>query len=130
MSKLIAECPVCHGELKICALKCADCGLELRNDFKLSEFDLLSEEDYKFLICFLKNKGSLKSLQEEMGISYPYAKKKLDTLLVNLGLAEPDENIFTIINFIYMIIFNTYNLLFIISIYIFLSHHSSNVNVL
>ena len=46
MSKLIAECPVCHGELKICALKCADCGLELRNDFKLSEFDLLSEEDY------------------------------------------------------------------------------------
>ena len=27
MSKLIAECPVCHGELKICALKCADCGL-------------------------------------------------------------------------------------------------------
>ena len=31
-----------------------------------------------------------------MGISYPYAKKKLDTLLVNLGLAEPDENIFTI----------------------------------
>lgn len=96
MSKLIAECPVCHGELKICALKCADCGLELRNDFKLSEFDLLSEDDYKFLICFLKNKGSLKSLQEEMGISYPYAKKKLDTLLVNLGLAEPDENIFTI----------------------------------
>lgn len=96
MSRIIAECPVCHRKLKICALKCDSCGLELRNDFDLSKFDLLSETDYEFLICFLKNKGSLKSLQEEMGISYPYAKKKLDILLANLGLAEADENNHTI----------------------------------
>lgn len=82
----LTECPVCHGHLKITTVKCDDCGLELKNDFDLSIFDRLNNDDYEFLIAFLKNKGNLKSLQAEMGISYPFAKKKLDNLLYNLKL--------------------------------------------
>ena len=84
----LTECPVCHGHLKITTVKCEDCGLELKNDFDLSIFDRLTNEDYEFLIAFLKNKGNLKSLQAEMGISYPFAKKKLDNLLYNLKLTH------------------------------------------
>ena len=56
----------------------------MKNDFDLSIFDRLNNDDYEFLIAFLKNKGNLKSLQAEMGISYPFAKKKLE-LLINLS---------------------------------------------
>lgn len=85
------ECPVCHGNLKITTIKCEDCGLELKNDFNLSVFDRLKNDDYDFLIAFLKSRGNLKTLQSDLGISYPFAKKKLDNLLFNLGI-ESNKN--------------------------------------
>ncbi|MEE1504585.1 MAG: DUF2089 family protein [Acutalibacteraceae bacterium] len=84
----ISKCPVCKNELHIEKLKCNHCGLELKNDFQISPFDALDEEYKSFLITFLKCKGNLKSLQEKLGISYPYAKKKLNDLLKALDLYE------------------------------------------
>ncbi len=80
------KCPICHGDLKITTIKCENCGIELKNDFNMSTFDRLSDEDYNFLIEFLKSRGNLKELQTNLGISYPFAKKKLDKLLFNLGI--------------------------------------------
>lgn len=88
MAKLISKCPICGGELSVPVLKCGDCGLELKNDFELSPFDRLSEEQNTFLISFLKNQGNLKSVQAELNLSYPAAKKKMADLLSFLGLAE------------------------------------------
>lgn len=88
MAKLISKCPICGGELSVPVLKCGDCGLELKNDFELSPFDRLSEEQNTFLISFLKNQGNLKSVQAELKLSYPAAKKKMADLLSFLGLAE------------------------------------------
>lgn len=85
MKQLLSTCPACQGQLRISALKCPDCGLELRNDFELSPFEQLSNDQYVFLMNFLKNRGNLKNLQNEMQISYPTAKKKLDEVLAALG---------------------------------------------
>lgn len=91
MKRLLTTCPSCHEKLMISAMKCPECGLELRNNFEPSIFDQLSDEQYAYLISFLKNRGNLKGLQNELQISYPLAKKRLETLLVALGLQGAAE---------------------------------------
>lgn len=84
--KLLSKCPACDGALVIRSLQCSNCGLELRNEFDFSEFDRLEKEELDFLLCFLKCRGNLSMVQDEMRISYPVAKKRLSSLLISLGL--------------------------------------------
>ena len=88
MSKLISQCPCCNSTLHIAALQCPDCNVELRNTFELSAFDRLDSEKMNFLISFLRHRGNLKNLQEEIGISYPTAKKRLEDLLIDLEIEQ------------------------------------------
>ena len=88
MQKLPGKCPACGGALRITALRCCECGLELKNDFPPSRFDRLDNEQYAFLLSFLRARGNLKNLQNEMQISYPTAKKRLEELLVMLDLTD------------------------------------------
>ena len=87
MSKLISKCPCCNGTLNITSLQCPDCGVELQNTFEQSTFDRLDEDQMNFLLSFLKHRGNLKNLQEEIDISYPTAKKRLEELLIALEIA-------------------------------------------
>lgn len=87
MQKVIPECPICGGRLKIAALRCGDCGLELRNDFGQGALSALDPEQEAFLLCFLKHRGNMSLVQREEGVSYPTAKKRLDNLLEVMGLA-------------------------------------------
>lgn len=93
MAKILSECPACGTKLRIAALHCTGCGMELRNDFELSTFDALNAEQTDFLLTFLKQRGNMSSVQSELGISYPTAKKRLDELLVALQLAEETQEI-------------------------------------
>ena len=94
MPKVIPNCPACGTKLRITSLRCSGCGMELRNDFDLSPFDMLNPKEVDFLITFLKQRGNMSSVQSELGLSYPAAKKRLDDLLVALNLAEdsPQKN--------------------------------------
>lgn len=91
MIKRITECPSCKNKLSIVTLKCNNCGLEIHNEFAGNIFDSLNNEQYNFLIAFLKNRGNMKMLQNELNISYPYAKKRLDELLVALDLLNVEN---------------------------------------
>lgn len=91
MSVLVTKCPGCHKDMEIAVLRCPECGLELRNRFALSAFDLLDSEGMEFLMAFLKNRGNLKSVQNDLGISYPTAKKRLESLLASLGIVSAEQ---------------------------------------
>ncbi|MBE6916447.1 MAG: DUF2089 domain-containing protein [Ruminococcaceae bacterium] len=91
MSMMISKCPCCHGTLNITSLQCSNCGTELRNTFEISVFDRLDKEQMGFLLSFLKHRGNLKSLQEEIDISYPTAKKKLEELLIALEITQEQK---------------------------------------
>lgn len=93
MVKVISECPSCGGALKIAVLRCSDCGLELHNDFQRSPFDSLTADQTEFLISFLRQRGNMSSLQAELGISYPTAKKRLENLLTALELSDNTSQI-------------------------------------
>lgn len=91
MRKAISTCPACQGKLHIATLACPDCGMELRNTFDLSPFDMLDDEKAAFLLCFLRNRGNLKNVQAEMQMSYPTAKRRLDEILLALDLYEEED---------------------------------------
>ena len=91
MKRMLTTCPYCQGTLKIAALRCPSCDIEIKKDFEISRFDKLTDDEYQFLLTFLENRGNLKEVQEKMSISYPTAKKKLDELLQNLNLLNEDS---------------------------------------
>lgn len=85
------RCPVCNGKLKLSRLVCPDCSAEYPADRLLSPYDDLSREDSEFLKVFLTCRGNMKDVQAACGISYPTAKKRLDSLLVALGFTDENE---------------------------------------
>lgn len=66
--------------------------MALSNTFELGLFEKLSNEQQSFLLSFLRCRGNLKNLQNELQISYPTAKKRLDDLLLALNLVESADD--------------------------------------
>ncbi|MEW5884130.1 MAG: DUF2089 family protein, partial [Armatimonadota bacterium] len=54
--------------------------------FRLSPFDKLSGEQTAFLTTFLRCRGVIAAVERELGISYPTARARLDSLLQALNL--------------------------------------------
>ncbi len=88
---MIKTCPACNSSLVISTLQCPNCKMELRGEFELNNFDRLSAEQTAFLLSFLKNRGNLSAVQAALQMSYPTAKKRLDEILIQLGLEETIE---------------------------------------
>lgn len=93
MNNVIGECPICQSDLKVTQLKCVSCGTELHGSFQLSKFNYLTKEHLYFIEVFIKNRGNIKQIEKELGISYPTVKKNLDEVIVSLGyeLSEEDK---------------------------------------
>lgn len=91
MNNMITHCPCCGEKLHIAVLQCSACGVEIKNIFEPSKFDALDMEQRTFLFSFLKNRGNMKNVQNELVISYPTAKKRLDDLLESLDIVKTDD---------------------------------------
>ena len=82
------KCCVCGHKLTVSRLSCEECGTALEGRFSGCRFCSLSPEEELFLITFLKNRGSIKDVERELGISYPTVRAALDSLLEALGLTD------------------------------------------
>lgn len=85
MNKIISRCPVCNHELTVARLKCDSCDTVIENDFKLSKFDYLSDEELYFTETFIRCRGNIKEVEKELSISYPTVRSKLDAVIKKLG---------------------------------------------
>lgn len=93
MNKVISQCPVCQGKLKVVKLKCDQCDTVIENNFALTNFDYLSSDDLFFVETFIKCRGNIKEVEKELGISYPTVRSKLDNVIGKLGYeVAPDES--------------------------------------
>jgi hypothetical protein len=89
---VISECPVCHNDLYVTELKCSNCETEYKGKFTLSKFNYLDTEKLYFIEVFVKNRGNIKMIEKEMGLSYPTIKKMLDEAIEQLGYtSNPEE---------------------------------------
>lgn len=83
-SKIPQRCPACASDMHVCALQCPSCKTEIQGDFEQDAFALLTQENRSFLETFIRCRGSLKDVGAALGISYPTARNRLDSLITAL----------------------------------------------
>lgn len=82
---ILGQCPICSGTIEVTEFKCGSCQSTIRGSFKLCKFCQLPKEHIEFAEIFIKNRGNIKEIERELGISYPTVKGKLDSLIESLG---------------------------------------------
>jgi len=91
IKNVIGACPICQSDLIVTKLKCRNCDTEISGSFQLSKFNYLSKEHLYFIEVFIKNRGNIKQIEKELGISYPTVKKNIDDVIQSLGYEVSDE---------------------------------------
>lgn len=88
---LLGQCPVCSNELKVTELTCLKCKTKISGEFHLDKFSRLDKEKLYFAEVFIKNRGNIKEIEKELGISYPTVRKLLDEVIIALGYTNKIE---------------------------------------
>ncbi len=86
------QCPVCDQELHVTRLQCGSCGTGIDGHFRLGRFARLSSDHLGFLEVFIKNRGIIKDVEAELGISYPTVRARLDEVIRALGFPAASED--------------------------------------
>ena len=82
---MINKCPNCGDEMIITSYRCNNCYTEVSGEFEMDNFSRLDKEDKEFIELFLQKRGSIKDVGEEIGISYPTVRNRIDKLVAKLG---------------------------------------------
>jgi len=85
--KLVTRCPFCSGQLSISQLVCEGCDTHIDSVLSISPFLRLPPDLQEFVMTFLKCEGKIRTVEEELGISYPTVCKRLDLVNQLLGHA-------------------------------------------
>lgn len=88
---VLGRCPVCGDELAVSRLQCGTCETAIEGRFRLGRFQRLSVDQLAFLEVFVKNRGIIKDVEAELGISYPTVRARLDDALRAMGFATGDD---------------------------------------
>lgn len=105
MNLLPTTCPFCDGELIVNEIYCRGCDITSRGSFTpglVSEFDeaklpvlrrfaRLSPEQLVLLESFVRCEGKFNRLQEEVGLSYPTLRLRLNEMLNDLGFTPQEQ---------------------------------------
>ena len=85
MHQVIGKCPVCGEELTVTRLHCRSCDTALEGHFNLGKFYRLSPEQLHFVETFIKCEGKITRVEEELGLSYPTVRGRLNDVIRALG---------------------------------------------
>lgn len=88
----LETCPCCGDGLRTVARVCRGCGVEFRAPAGTgldgeSPFAALDAEAHGLLLRFALLSGNLKALGEELGVSYPTVRARLDRAIAALAAA-------------------------------------------
>ena len=82
--KLPSCCPSCSNELSVTQLACETCSTTVSGNFKLPLLLQLSQEEQEFILQFFLYSGSLKQMAQQMNVSYPTLRNKLDDMIEHI----------------------------------------------
>lgn len=83
--EVIGKCPVCGGNMEVVKITCSHCNTSIEGHFTLCKFCRLNDEQKNFIEVFVKNRGNIKEIEKELGISYPTVRNKLENVIEALG---------------------------------------------
>ena len=91
MHPAISQCPVCQGDLIVARLYCPGCATAIEGRFSLGRLAQLNQEQLDFVETFIRCGGKLTRVQDELGISYPTVRSRLEDIIRALGyeVGEP-----------------------------------------
>lgn len=95
MRKAIERCPACGGDLTITRMSCTMCDTEVSGAFSTCRFCKLAPESLQLIEIFIKNRGNVKEMERELGLSYPTVRGRLDAVIQEMGFEvdpEPQED--------------------------------------
>ena len=109
MNPMPTRCPVCQGDLIVSRLHCPNCETTLEGSFSpggsrlqeaftpqqlhsLLPFARLNQEQLYFVLTFMRCEGRFNRMEEELNLSYPTLRTRLDEILITMGfIPSPDE---------------------------------------
>ena len=91
MKNTLNKCPVCSGELTVTRLHCETCDTLIEGRFANVAFAGLTSEQLDFIETFVRCEGKLTRVQDEMALSYPTVRNRLQEVIRALGY-EPGQD--------------------------------------
>lgn len=82
------SCPACGQELVVTELSCTDCQTTIKGRFPGGPLGRLNKEQQRFLLVFVRNRGNIREVERELGLSYPTVRGRLDQLIAALEATD------------------------------------------
>ena len=95
MNKILNKCPVCGADLAVTRLYCVGCNTSIEGHFvaEHTPFGNLTPEQMTFLLTFVRCEGKLNRMEEEMKLSYPTLRNRLNDIVRALGYEPGKEEL-------------------------------------
>ena len=84
-------CPICQSELEVVRLHCSSCDTSLEGHFAMGQFSNLTPEQMEFIFTFVRCEGKINRMEQELGLSYPTIRNRLQEVIRALGY-EPGKD--------------------------------------
>jgi hypothetical protein len=75
------ECPYCGTAMTVTQMACGTCRVAISADFPMSRMAGLPIEHQRFIEMFVLAGGNLKEIAEQVGVSYPTIRSRLDKVI-------------------------------------------------
>jgi len=80
-----ARCPICQSELTVVRLHCSSCDTSIEGNFSAGQFPNLTPEQLEFIFTFVRSEGKINRMEQELGVSYPTIRNRLNEVIRALG---------------------------------------------
>lgn len=91
MARFVGACPSCDSAMVVRRLECPSCGVAVEGRFDGGPLARLSRDQLAFVETFLRARGKIKDVEEELGISYPTVVGRLNDVLVAMGFEAGED---------------------------------------
>jgi hypothetical protein len=110
MNPMLSKCPICGGDLVVTRLTCPSCETVIEGNFQpvgdgvagaftpeqlkwLMPFSRLNIEQLQFLLTFVRCEGRFNRMEEELKLSYPTLRNRMNDILRSMGYEPAREEV-------------------------------------